>query len=133
MAFYPLKPYEWIDEEKNWRLRSHHLKNGAVVEVASAGTAAEYDAFMERIRSHPVVADDFDETLTVSYRSLAGDTLAFRYDGPRILNGKIVDLTKTRLYDGPFMSADVGTGLIELRYKDQIRVLDFQAGQIRER
>ncbi|MGB5875470.1 MAG: hypothetical protein WBG01_01230 [Bacteroidota bacterium] len=133
VAFYPLMPYEWIDEEKNWRMRSHHLKNGAVVEVASVQTAQDYHEFMERIRSRPITADDFDETLTVSYRSLAGDTLSFTYDGPRILNGRVVDLTETRLYDGPFISADVGTGLIELRYKDQVRVLDFQTGQIRER
>jgi len=133
VAFYPLKPYEWIEEEKNWRMRSHHLKNGVVVEVGSMRTDDDYRDFTNRIRSHPVRADDFDETLTLSYGSLAGDTLKFTYDGPRMLNGKVMDLTETRLYDGPFISADVGTGLIELRYGGRVRVLDFQKGEMRER
>ncbi|MCK5574002.1 MAG: hypothetical protein KAJ12_14625, partial [Bacteroidetes bacterium] len=133
VAFYPLKQYVWIDEEVNWRMRSHHLKNGVVVEVASVRTAEEYDEFMQRIRSRRVQADDFDRTLTVSYASLAGDTLTFTYDGPRILNGKTVDITKTRLYDGPFMSADVGTGIIELRYGGRVRVLDFPKAQTTEK
>jgi hypothetical protein len=133
VAFFPLKPYEWIEEERNWRFRSHHPKNGVVVEVASVEGTTEYSEFMDRIRTHPLPAAEFDETLTVSYQTLAGDTMSFTYDGVRLLNGQVVDLTQTPLYDGPFMSADVGTGLIELRYGDRVRVLDFQKVEIRER
>jgi hypothetical protein len=133
VAFYPLKPYVWIDEEKGWRWRSHDLKNGVVVEVASVHTAGDYKSFLDRMRSQRIAARDFDHTLTVSYPSLAGDTLTFTYDGLRRLNGATVDLTKTRLYDGPFMSAEVGTGVIELRYGDRVRLLDFKNGRITER
>ena len=133
IAFYPLKPYEWIDEEKNWRLRSHDLKNGAVVEIASTHTVADYDEFTRRMRSQRVESKDFERTLTVIYVSLGGDTLAFTYDGLRLLNGKTVDLANTRFYDGPFMAAEVGAGIIELRYRDRARILDFQKGRIIER
>ena len=133
IAFYPLKPYEWIDEEKNWRLRSHDLKNGAVVEVASTHTPADYNKFIDRMRSQRVGVKEFERTLTVTYISLSGDTLTFTYDGLRLLNNKTVDLTKTRLYDGPFMSAEVGAGIIELRYGDRARILDFQKERIIER
>ena len=132
MAFYPLKPYEWIEEEKNWRWRSHHLKNGVVVEVASVETPGDFGEFIERIRQQTVSAVDFDRRLTVSYESLAGDSLRFTYDGPRILNGKSFNLAETRLFDGPFISADVGSGLIDLRSGGRVRILDFQKVEIRE-
>jgi hypothetical protein len=133
VAFYPLKPYVWIDEEKDWRLRSLDLKNGVIVEVASVHTVGDYENFIHRMRTRRVPAPDLEHTLTASYTSLAGDTLTFTYDGPRKLNGATVDLTKTRLYDGPFVSAAVGTGVIELRYGDQVLLLDFQNGKISER
>jgi hypothetical protein len=128
VAFFPLKPYEWIPEGKNWRLRSHYLKNGAVVEVASAHTLAEYRDFVRRMRGQRVDASGFDSTLTVSYRTLAGDVMTFTYDRVRRLNGKEIDLTKTKLYDGPFMTSEVGSGVIELRYGGQTRLLDFRKG-----
>ena len=127
-----MKPYEWIEEEKNWRLRSHHLENGVVVEVASVGGTAEYEGFMQGIRSLRVPTGQFDRVPAVTYTSLAGDTLTFCYDGPRLLNGKPVDVTATRLYDGPFMSADVGTGIIELRHGGRTRILDFPSAIITE-
>ena len=132
VAFYPLQPYEWIDEETHWRFRSHHLKNGIVVQVATAGDEDTYRRFVGRIRANPPDARDFEQTLTVSYRTLAGDEISFTYDGPRLLNGQALDLTRTPLYEGPFMSADVGTGIIELRYGDEVRVLDFQKGEFRQ-
>jgi hypothetical protein len=133
VAFYPLKPVVWIDEEKDWRLRSFDLKNGVIVEVASVHSAGEYENFTHRMRSQHVLAADFERTLTVAYTPLNGDTLTFTYDGLRKLNGATVDLTKTKLYDGPFMSAEVGSGIIELRYGDRVRLLDFPNGRITDR
>jgi hypothetical protein len=132
IAFYPLKPYVWIDEEKDWRLRSYDLKNGVIVEVASVHTLRDYENFLHRMRSQRVLAGDFERTLTASYTSLGGDALTFTYDGLRRLNGHTIDLTKTKFYDGPFMSAEVGSGIIELRYGGRIRRLDFRNGNIIE-
>jgi hypothetical protein len=133
VACFPLKPYAWIREGNNWRLRSHSLNNGAVIEVASVHTASAYQDFMQRIRRHRIDTTGFDRTLTVKYVTLAGDTMVFTYDGPRMLNGGLVDITKTRLYDGPFMSADVGSGVIELHYGGRVRILDFREGRVVER
>jgi hypothetical protein len=130
IAICPLMPYEWIQEEKNWRLRSHHLKNGLVVEVGSVHTAADYEEFIRQMRQRRPEAADFDRTLTVSYTSIAGNVMTFTYDGPRTFNGTTVDLTKTKFYDGPFMSSEVGSGIIELRYGGRVRVLDFRQGRI---
>ncbi len=126
VAFFPLKPYEWIPEGTNWRLRSRDLRNGAVVEVAPAHTLAEYGDFVRRMRRQRVDMRDFDSTMTVSYRTMAGDLMTFTYGGTRRLNGREVDLARTRLYDGPFMTSEVGSGVIELRHGGQSRVLDFR-------
>ncbi len=128
VAFWPLKPYEWIPEGKNWRLRSHDLKNGAVVEVASAPSMETYKQFVRRMRHRRVETQGFDSTMTVSYRSMAGDVMTFTYGGARRLNGRDIDLSKTLLYDGPFMTAEVGSGVIELHIGGQTRVLDFRKG-----
>jgi hypothetical protein len=130
VAVYPLKPYDWIEEADCWRLRSHELKNGFVVEAASAASPQEFDRFMRRMRHQRVEAEDFEHTLSVSYTTLRGDTLAFTYGGDRRLNGEPVDLTQTPLYDGPFMRADVGTGVITLRYGEHRRILDFPRATI---
>lgn len=133
IAIFPLKPYEWIQEEKDWRLRSSYLRNGLVVEVGTARTAGDCAEFIRKMRQRRPQAGNFDRAMTVSYTSIAGDAMTFTYDGPRIVNGTEVDLTKTKFYDGPFMSSDVGSGIIELRYQGRVRVLDFRQGRIIER
>jgi hypothetical protein len=133
VAFYPLQPYEWIPEGKNWRFRSPHLRNGAVVEVATVRDTAEYNGFVARVRSTVPVMSAEGEPLKVTYTTTAGDRMEFTYDGPRLLNGTPWDPATTRLYDGPFMSADVGSEVIELKYGGRTRVLDFRQGRIFER
>ena len=76
---------------------------------------------------------DREDSLQVTYTSSGGDVLEFQYDGPRLLNGTPVDPSTTRLYDGPFMSADVGSGVIELRYGGRTRILDFPQARIIDR
>ena len=49
-----------------------------------------------------------------------------------VLNGKAIDLSKTRLFDGPFLSADVGSEKLTMTYKGKKRVLDFKAVKVTE-
>ena len=69
-AFYPLKPYEWIQEEKNWRLRSHHLKNGAGCRDRVGPYRRGLRGLCPAYAAAPASGRrDFDRTLTVSYTS----------------------------------------------------------------
>jgi len=133
VALYPLQPYEWIAEGTHWRLRSHRPRNGAVVEVTAVRDVADYDTFVRRIRSRSPRVFDREDSLRVTYTSSGGDVLEFHYDGPRLLNGTPMDPSTTRLYDGPFMSADVGSGVIELRYGGRTRTLNFPQARIIDR
>jgi len=133
IAYYPLKSYHWIEEDICHRLRSLDLKNGCVVEVASADDYPSFEAFQTRIRSNRLDYGDFDKTLTVSYTTSSGDTLQFTYNGKRTVNGKEINFADYKLFNSPFLQADVGSEKLTMRYGNKERVLDFKKVSIRER
>jgi hypothetical protein len=132
IAYYPVKKYDWIEEDVNWRLRSYELKNGLVLEAASAGMYESFESFMERIRSNRIVTDDFDNTLTVSYGTSGGDQLRFTYPDTREINGTPVRFDEYRLLNSKFMQADVGSNRLSLTAGGITRELDFNGLRIRE-
>jgi hypothetical protein len=132
IAFYSLKKYAWIEEDVNWRWRSPGPRNGVVVEV---GTEKEYGslaAFRERFRPAGVEAPDFDEDLTVRYRTRRGAAMAFTYGGARLLDGKAVDFAGYKAFNGPFLRSEAGSGVVEMTYKGRTRILDFRKATIAE-
>jgi hypothetical protein len=56
--------------------------------------------------------------------------MQFPFPEKGILNGKPVDLSKTPLFEGPFLHAGVGSEKLTMTYKDQKRTLDFKTGTI---
>jgi hypothetical protein len=126
IAFYPLKPYTWIEETVNWRWRSTALKNGAVVQVGAERVYGSFEGFMDAVRKTHLDSRDFDRTLTVEYTTPAGDKLKFTYGGDRIVNGKKVDFNDYGLFNGPFVKSKVGSGIIDLHYGSESMQLDFR-------
>jgi len=133
IGFFPLKPYEWIEEKVNWRWRSHDLKNGAVVEIGSARSAGSFAKFQEQARSRRPAFPDFDRNLTVEFRTSSGDSMKFTFDGARIVNGQAVDFRSYKLFNGPFIHAEVGTGVITMTANGKVRTLDFTVPSITEK
>jgi hypothetical protein len=132
VAFYPLKPYEWIEEEVNWRWRSSDLKNGVIVEVGSAATTPSFAEFQRKIRGTRILFPDFDNRLTVEYTTTSGHRLVFTYGGARRVDDREVDFRQYRLFRGPSMQAEVGSGVIVLTHGGKTRTLDFNSVTIRE-
>jgi hypothetical protein len=124
LAWYPLAPYEWQEEEKNWRLHSPHLKNGAVVQVARASDHASFDAFKEAVRAL-AIETSVEGKPSAQFTTLSGEVLAFGYDGTATVNGEPIDYASWPLYGGPFVNAAVNSRELILTYKDQRRRLDF--------
>jgi len=57
VAFFPLRPYEWIEEKINWRWRSSALNNGIVLEVGSTSEDGSFDAFTRNVvQSKPTMS-----------------------------------------------------------------------------
>lgn len=125
LAWYPIAPYEWIEEEKNWRLHSPHLKNGAVVQVALASDHESFEAFKNAIRALPLETRTEDGLPMAKFTTLGGDEFAFAYDGVPTVNGTAIDYAAWPLYGGPFVNAGVNSRELVLTYKDYRRRLDF--------
>ncbi|MGB5874526.1 MAG: hypothetical protein WBH56_12460, partial [Bacteroidota bacterium] len=122
---FPLKPYTWIEEDVNWRLRSPDLRNGLVVEAVSAESYSSLQEFEEALsRSSPRTGPS-GSPHRINYTTLTGEEMEFTFDGPRLLDGTPVEFPDSLLYGGPFMESRVGSGLVTLRHGGEVRVLDF--------
>lgn len=132
IAYFPLKPYDWIEEEINWRLRSSDLKNGLIVEVANAENYSSFEDFQNKIKSNQLDISNFDNSLTIKYRTSADDNLQFTYAGPKLLNGNSINYKDYKLFKGPFLNAEVGSEKLEIRYQNQKMILDFTKPEIIE-
>ena len=117
IAYFPLQPFQWIEEQDCFRFRSYNLKNGCVVEVAQASDYATFEDFKAQIRKNVLAHDTFNQMLTVSYTNSNKDILTFTYDGARRLNGKLIDYQDYKLFKGPFVNAEVNSRQMEIVYQ----------------
>lgn len=129
IAFFPLQPYEWIEEEHGFRLRSYDLKNGCILQAGQARQFASFDAFKSKVRSQNLAHDTFEQSLTVSYTTLNNDVMTFTYDGPRRLNGNLVDFEDYTLFNGPYAQSEIDSKVLHIRHEDQGLVLDLRNDQ----
>lgn len=154
VGWYPLREYEWIEErdtpgqEKtvvgwpkdlprsketgNWRLRSFALQNGYVIEVRSKAEVGSFERFRAAVTAHRPLATMKPGAVAVAYTTIDGRKMKFAFPDTRVLNGRRVDLAKTKLFDGPFLKADVGSEKLTIQYGEAHRVLDFKTLTITE-
>ena len=132
VAYYPFKPYEWIEEGESLRLRSKHLRNGCVLEVAESEDYKSFDDFIQQILSNKIDITSFDEKLEAVYVNSAGDELKFSYYGARELDGEKVNFESYKLFKGLFLYAKVGSKKLEIKYKGKVRYLDLNKVSIEE-
>jgi len=152
VGWYPLQPGQWTEETEttgqektavgwpvdipkaretgNWRLRSQHLQNGYVIEVRSEREIGSFEHFAETLRSHVPVASLLPGEVKVEYTTINNDKMTFAYPDGRMLNGKPVDLTTWKLFQGPFLNAEVGSERLVMTHGKQRRVLDFRTLQV---
>jgi hypothetical protein len=133
IAYHPLKPYVWKERQTHWLLQSTDLRNGLVMEVASVEEYDSFDSFQKAILANRLDTSSFDANAEITYTTSAGDTLRFRYDGDRVLNGESIDLTDFPLYGSRFLQADVGSQYLRMTAGGIERELDFKRGRVRER
>jgi len=154
VGWYPLRDYEWLKESDapaqgkggigpavktwsdkdgiRWRLRSHHPQNGYVIEVRSAAEIGSFEKFCRQLRTHIPRATCEPGNVSVEYVTLENRSMKFAYPESRSLDGETVDLRTNRLFEGPFLNADVGSQQLLITYKNQRRLLDFKALKVTE-
>jgi hypothetical protein len=148
VGWYPLQPGQWIPEYmlakqvwnqatgtqekskeaklRNYRFRSWALQNGYVIEVRNQEEIGSFETFAQALKKQIPKAVLEPGNVSVSYVNLNGDELDFTYPDQRRLNGECVDLSKTPLFQGPYLNAEVDSKRLYITYKDESLYLDFE-------
>ncbi len=145
LAYRPLAPYElqrsfvyrssWTGTKQDAgdrRLYSPHLKNGTIVQAASASEFPSFLAFQAAIRALPLTFS-LEPVPTVSFTSLRGRKLEFTYGRVPVVNGRPVDYSAWKLFEGPYLNAERGSQKLTLTHGRLERVLDFNTLTITDR
>ncbi len=131
IAVLPFKPYKWVEEKINIRLRSPFRKNGVILEVASCNDYSNFDAFKRDIRNRTPDLSHFDRNLTVVFRTSDKHLMKFTYPNKRFLDGKPWNFKKYKLFHGPFTDSEVGSQNLLIHYRNQNYDIDFKKRAIR--
>ena len=121
IAYRPLAPYEWREVNGGGkRLYSPHLKNGTVLQAASATEFPSFAAFQDKIRALPLQFQ-LTPTPTVKFQTLRGKQLSFTY-------GQRRDFSAWKSFDGPFVQSERNSQRLtlshgELRYTVDLKPL----------
>jgi len=128
LAYRPLAPYEWRPLERGGkRLRSPHGKNGTILQVAGEAEFASWEEFKAAIRALPL-AITLTPTPHVAFTTLRGKKVECTYGAAPRVNGRTVNHAEEwKLFSGPYLNADVGSGMLTLTHGRLRRVLDFNA------
>lgn len=136
LAYRPLAPYElqplarikssWTGERADTgdqRLYSPHLRNGTIVQAASASEFPDFAAFQAAIRALPLEYG-LEPTPTVKFTTLRGKKVICTFGAAPVVNGRPVDYTKWKLFEGPYLNAEKGSRRLTLTHGALERVLD---------
>lgn len=111
--------------------RDNLVQNGKrtywITEAGAAATDDSFAAFVQRIRSNPIVFDR--ETLSLTYQS-NGKRYALVFGQDFVVDGKVVD-TNYRRYDSPYVQGDRKDQTRTFEFNDKSLFLDFE-GLVRE-
>ena len=145
LAYRPLAPFEWqprlgykqlpstsgykwervdLGKDGDRLLFSPHLKNGTIVQAASAAEFPDFAAFQRAIKALPL-RFALEPVPTVEFRSLRGRTLTFTYGETPRVDGRPVDYARWKLFEGPYLNAERGSRRLEITHGSLRRVLDF--------
>jgi hypothetical protein len=118
LAYRPLAPYEWRPiKEGGKRLYSPHLKNGTILQAASASEFVSFDDFCNQVRKLPLQVS-LSPVPAVRFRTLRGRQMNVTY-GERSVE------PRGKLFEGPFLNADVGAKKLTITHGDRKLVVDL--------
>jgi hypothetical protein len=154
VGWYPLQEGEWIEETDppgqaknvigrptdlprsqevgNWRFRSHRLQNGYVIEVRSKREIGSFEAFAKKVTARIPRAVLQPGRVSVAYTTIDGARMEFGFPDRRKLDGTIIDLSRTKLFEGPYLNAEVGSRKLTMTHGKMKRVLDFTTVTVTE-
>jgi len=146
IGWFPLQPGVWSEEyersqqdaesnfktdnlsrkPRNYRFRSHELQNGYIIEVRSKDEIGSFENFKNNLIKHVPSSVLEPGNLTVKYQTLDNNKMIFSFPDKRELNGKTIDLSNFKLFEGPFLHAEVGSQKLTITHKGKKMKLDFK-------
>ncbi|HRJ47394.1 MAG TPA: hypothetical protein PKY38_08545 [Opitutaceae bacterium] len=144
LAYRPLAPYHWIpylhynggwatvrDDLGGRVLTSPHLKNGTIVQAAGADEFESFEAFKAAMRALPLEFT-LEPVPSVRFTTLRGKNVAFTYGEAPVVDGVPVDYSKWKLFEGPYLNAEVGGRKLTVTHGRLQRVLDFNTLTVKD-
>jgi hypothetical protein len=150
LAYRPLAPFEWqprlgykqlpSTSGYKWErvnlgaagdrlLYSPHLKNGTIVQAASASEFQDFAEFKRKIAALPL-RFALEPVPTVEFTTLRGRTLNFTFgEAPRV-DGRAIDYSGWKTFEGEHLNSERGSRRLEITHGNLRRVLDFNTLQI---
>lgn len=140
LAGYTLEPVariksSWTGERADTgdkRLYSPHLRNGTIVQAASADEFRDFTAFQAAIRALPLEYS-LEPVPTVRFTTLRGKAVVCAYGAAPVVDGVVLDYTRWKLFEGPYLNAEKGSRRLTLTHGRLERVLDFNTLTITDR
>ncbi len=143
LAYRPLAAYSWMPHHnyrrivaKNARrayeqyvtgsriLVSPHVKNGTILQAASATEYLNFEAFQNAILALPLEYE-LNPTPAVKMTTLRGKQVSVAYGEAPLVDGEPLDYTKWKLFEGTHLNAEQGSRKLTITHGDLKRVLDF--------
>lgn len=145
LAYRPLAPYTiepvtkfksgWSDERMETgdrRLYSPHRRNGTIVQAAGVDEFKDFDAFKAAIRALPL-RFSLDPVPTVTFRTLRGKEVVCAYGRAPLVDGKTLDYSQWKLFEGPYLNAEKGSRRLTMTHGRLERVIDLNTLTITDR
>jgi len=142
LAYRPMASYAWIphldyrrtaatagyafarDQTGGRVLVSPHVKNGTIVQAASASEFASFEAFQAAINALPLEYK-LEPVPMVKMTTLRGKQVSVTYGEAPVVDGIPIDYSKWKLFAGTHLNAEVGGRKLTITHGDLKRVLDF--------
>lgn len=133
LAYRPLAPYEWRPIAAGGkRLFSPGAKNGTILQAAAEREFKSWDEFKQAVRKLPLEIA-LTPTPRVAFTTLRGRKVECAYGAAPRVDGRTIDHAKEwKLFAGPYLNAEVGSGTLTITHGKLKRVLDFNDGTIRD-
>jgi hypothetical protein len=102
-------------------LRSYGRHNVWLCQIGRAARDGSFEQFQQAV----LALDVHFEGLSAQWTTIRGETLAFGWEGPLLLNGQAEPISGFKHYENPYCVAELGAEQIEISFGDQLMRLNF--------
>ncbi|MCC6585346.1 MAG: hypothetical protein IT168_01395 [Bryobacterales bacterium] len=125
LAYKPLAKWEWrLTAAGDRRLYSPHLKNGTIVQAASVDEFPSFEAFQQKIAGLPLTVE-LEPRPAVTFQTIRNHRIEVRYGEVPRVDGAAIRYDDWKLFQGPYLNAEVGSRRLVLTHGKLRRTIDF--------